>query len=139
MNILIGGTTLEVTNCIPFQHPNGKRELRITLPQNIIGYDDLVAVLEGETSKIVLTKDDGNTHTFAGYETTYELTSKTENDVRVWYIVMFCVAEAERRASEAKATAIALERIVAMQNETIAAQAAEVELLNDTLLEVLMG
>ena len=138
MNILIGGTNLEIMECTPYQHPNGKRELRIKLPQENIGYYELIDVLDGDTSKIIVTKNDEATSTYSGYETTYEVTSKEENEVKIWYVVMFCVAEAERRASEAKEQTIALENIVARQNEIIEAQNEEILLLNDTLLEMLM-
>lgn len=146
MKILIAGTELNVTKCFPYEAKNGKRTLEVTIPQSEIEYAALKEVLAASTGEIVLTKDDGTTQTFVGYTATYEITDKAENEVAVWYIVIQCTAEAERRAWEAQQKAAELElTVVALteannkQAETITAQAAEIELLNNTLLEVLMG
>lgn len=134
MKLLINGTKINVTNAYPYQHPNGKRELRITVPQTEIGYADLKELLKGDTGEIVLTKDDGTTEAFLGYHTTATITDKTENDVEVFYIVLDCVGEAERkaleadyRAKEAEKQAQALAELVEQQNQALAA-------LNEQLL-----
>lgn len=137
MKVLIGGTELTVKNCSPYEYQSGKRELRIWIPQSEIEYSDLKAVLDEEnTGVIVLTKDDGTTQTFSGYNTTYEITDKTENGVAVFYVVIKCVAEAERRALEAKAQAAELEKTVADQAALIADMAATIKNLNTQLLVV---
>ena len=137
MRVLIGGTELTVMNCYPHEYQSGKRELRIWIPQSEIEYSALKAVLNEEnTGEIVLTKDDGTTQTLVGYNTTYEITDKTESGVAVFYVVIQCVAEAERRALEAKAEAAALEKTVADQAALIDDMAAMLENLNTQLLMV---
>lgn len=123
MNILINGATLQATKAFPFEHANGKRELRVTIPQSEVEYSVLKELLNANEGEIVLTKDDGTTQTFVGYKTTYEITDKTENEVAVWYVVIYCTAEAERRAWEAQQKATALEQTVAEQAMVISAQA----------------
>lgn len=137
MKVLIGGTELTAKNCSPYEYQSGKRELRIWIPQSEIEYSALKAVLDEEnTGEIVLTKDDGTAQTFSGYNTTYEITDKTENGVAVFYVVIKCVAEAERRALEAKAQTAALEKTVADQAALIEKMAATIENLNAQLLVV---
>lgn len=143
MKILINGTEINVTNAYPFQHPNGKRELRITVPQTEIAYADLKEQLKGNAGEIVLTKDDGSTEAFLGYHTTATITDKTENDVEVFYIVLDCVGEAERkaleaeyRAKEAERQAQALAGLVAQQNQSIDALNEQNEMLMACVLEM---
>lgn len=137
MKILIGNTELTVKDCFPYEYQNAKRELRITIPQSEIDYSTLKTVLNEEnTGEIVLTKDDGTTQTFVGYNVTYTITDKTEDGVAVFYVVIQCVAEAERRALEAKAQAVALEKVVEDQAAVIKDMAAMIENLNNQLLMV---
>ena len=136
MKLNINATEINVTNAYAFQHPNGKRELRITVPQSEIGYADLKELLKGDTGEIVLTKDDGSTEAFIGYHTTATLTDKTENDVEVFYIVLDCVGEAERKALEAEYRAKELENLVAQQNVSINALNEQNEMLMACVLEM---
>ena len=137
MRILIGNTELTVINCYPYEYQNGKRELKIWIPQSEIEYSALKTVLNEEnTGEIVLTKDDGTTQTFVGYNTTYEITDKTEQGMAVFYVVIQCVAEAERRALEAQEKAKELERLVNNQATLINDQAAAIENLSQQLLVV---
>lgn len=146
MKILIAGTELNVLKCFPYERQSGKRTLEITIPQSEVEYSALKALLNANEGEIVLTKDDSTTQTFVGYKTTYEITDKTEEELAVWYIAIQCTAEAERRAWEAQQKATELETVLAQQaevinaqTETINAQTEEIAMLNDTLLEVLMG
>ena len=136
MKILIGGAEITVKKCFPYEYANGKRELRFTVSQSVIDYAALKEVLAANTGEIVLTKDDGTTQTLSGYNFTPEILDKTENEEAVFYVVIQCVAEAERRALEAKAQAAALEKTVAEQAELISTQAAAIESLNQQLLVV---
>lgn len=137
--LTINGTTLNVLVAYPYQYPSGKRELRITLPQEAIAYADLKELLKAHDGDIVLTKEDGTTETFVGYRTTASITDKVENETEVFYVVLDCVGEAERKALEAEARAKALEATVAQQGEIITAQASEVAMLNEQLLVVQMA
>lgn len=136
MKISIDTKELNVTDCYAFQHPNGKRILRITLPQSEIEYVDLIGILDNISGTIILTKDNGDIHIFAGYKTTYELTNKIVNDVKVFYIEIYCTEEAERKAAEASAKAALLEEKLTTQAQTIAMQDVYIKELNKSLLEV---
>lgn len=136
--LTINGTELIVLGAYPYQHPNGKRELRITLSQEVIPYGDLKALLKSCDGDITL-RDDGKFETFVGYRTTASITDKVENETEVFYVVLDCVGEAERKALEAEAKAKALEETVAQQGEIITAQAGEVAMLNEQLLVVQMA
>lgn len=140
MQILIGGKTIEAIKGYPFEHANGKRELRITIRQSDVTYEELKEVLASNTGEIVLTKSDGTTQTLCGYKTTYEITDKTEDETAVFYVVIQCVAEAERRALEAQQKATTLENIVSeqtavinAQSEKLKMQAAEIEAQSEVL------
>lgn len=137
MKILIGNIEIAISQCYPFEYANGKRELRITIPQSSIDYSTLKEALKNNTDDIILTKGDGTTQTFVGYAKTFEITDKTEHDaitdtdVDVFYVVIQCVAEAERRALEAQQKATVLEDIVAEQSAVINAQAEQVMMLEE--------
>lgn len=110
MEIAIGATELSVTSCYAYQYPNGKRELRITVPQSEIMYSDLKELLKSCDGEIAMTNDGGSVQIFSGYKTTYTITDRTEEDgTEVFYAVLECVGEAERRALEAVARAKAAE------------------------------
>ena len=122
MKIRIGTAALKTTGCYAYQHPNGKRELRITIPQTEIGYGELKALLKSKEGDIVLTDDNGMEQTFSGYRTTYTITDKVEDGEEVFYVVLDCVGEAERRALEAQARAAEAEAQVADLKQTVEAQ-----------------
>lgn len=137
--ITINGTELGALEAYPYQYPNGKRELRITIPQNAIPYGELKELLKAQDGDITLTHDDGKVETFVGYKTTASITDKVEGEQEVFYVVLDCVGEAERKALEAEAKAKALEATVAQQGEVITAQANQVAALNEQLLVVQMA
>lgn len=130
MEIRIGDTALAVSGCYAYQHPSGKRELRITVPQSEIGYSDLKELLKSCDGEITMTDGNGATQTFSGYKATYTITDKAEEDgTEVFYVTIDCVGEAERRALEAvakakaaEAQAEALRQTVERQEEQIAEQ-----------------
>lgn len=137
--VTINGTDLGVFEAYPYQYPNGKRELRITIPQVAIAYADLKALLKSCDGDITLTEEDGTAKSFVGYKTTASITDKVEDEQEVFYVVLDCVGEAERKALEAEAKAKALEATVAQQGEVITAQANQVAALNEQLLVVQMA
>lgn len=123
MEITIGATGLSVTSCYAYQHPSGKRELRITVPQSEIGYGSLKELLKSCSGEIVMTDSSGTEQTFVGYKTTYTITDKTEEDgTEVFYVILDCVGEAERRALEAVAKAKAAQEQAEALGQTMAAQ-----------------
>lgn len=137
--LTINNATLNAVNAYAYQYPNGKRELRVTIPQESVAYADLKALLKSCDGDIVLSHEDGGTETFVGYKTTASITDKVENGTEVFYVVLDCVGEAERKALEAEAKAKALEGIVAQQGEIINTQADQMAALNEQLLVVQMA
>lgn len=137
MKILISGTELNIKKYAAREQPNGKRYLEVTILQNEVEYAALKEILSANTGEIIITKDDGTTQTLSGYTFTPEITDKVEADgTAVFYIVIQCVAEAERRALEAKAEAAELRKTVAEQAALISAMTAALENLNQQLLVV---
>lgn len=142
MKLTINATEINVTNAYPYQRPNGKRELRITVPQTEIEYAELKELLKGDTGEIVLTKEDGSAEAFLGYHTTAAITDKvekiiigeTENNVEVWYIELDCVGEAERKALEAEYKAKEAERKTQALAQLLEQQNLELAALNEQLL-----
>lgn len=128
MEIRIGNRELQVSECYAYQHQSGKREMRITVPQSEIMYSDLKELLKSCDGEIAMTNDSGSVQIFSGYKTTYTITDRTEEDgTEVFYVILDCVGEAERRALEAVAKAKAaqeqaeaLRRMVSAQEERIA-------------------
>lgn len=121
MNILVGTTTLNVTNCYAYRYQNGKLVLKIDVPQTEIAHDDLKNLIKTNTADIVLTYDDGSTETFSGFSYTLTILDKDET----YYVEVECISETERKVAS-------MQRDISSQNDTI-------EELNDTLLEVLLG
>lgn len=144
-SIKIGDTILEVLNCYAYQYPSGKRELRITVPQTEIGYSDLRELLKSCDGEIAMTDGNGTVQTFVGYKTTYTITDKAEEDgTEVFYVVLDCVGEAERRALEAiakakaaEAQAEALRRTVERQEEQIAEQEGRIAEMTENEADLL--
>lgn len=127
MKVLISSTEITINEGYAFEYASGKRELRLTIPQANIEYAGLKELLAANTGEIVLTNDDGTTQTFSGYKFTPEITDKTENDEAVFYVVIQCVAEAERKALEAIAQVVELSgAVIALKEEN--------QLLNEELL-----
>lgn len=126
MEIKIGETILNVSDCYAYQHPSGKRELRITVPQSEIMYSDLKELLKSCDGEIAMTNDSGSVQIFSGYKTTYTITDKHENGTEVFYIVLECVGEAERRALEAVARAAAAEEQTEALRQMVAAHGEQI-------------
>jgi len=137
MKILISGTELNIKKYAAREQQNGKRYLEITILQNEVEYAALKEILAANTGEIIITKDDGTTQTLSGYTFTPEITDRAEADgTAVFYIVIQCVAEAERRALEAKAEVAELRKTVAEAEALISTMTAALENLNQQLLVV---
>lgn len=135
MKIQIGGIEVNVKSCSARELQNGTRFLHIAFLQSEIEYAALKELLAANTGEIILTKDDDTKRTFSGYTFTPEVTDKEEEDgTKVYFVVIKCVAEAERQALEAKAKAAELEQVAADQAKTINTLTATVESLNQQML-----
>ncbi len=137
MEIRIGDTALAVSGCYAYQHPSGKRELRITVPQSEIGYGSLKGLLKSCSGEIVMTDSSGTEQTFVGYKTTYTITDKTEEDgTEVFYVILDCVGEAERRALEAVAKAKAAEAQAEALGQTVERQEGQITEQEERIAEM---
>lgn len=130
MKIVVGETTLEATSCKPYRYTAGKLVLQISVPDGVIGVDDFATLLKSNTSDIQVLDDDNNiVGAYVGFRQSADVTRKNDNSV---------YAEVENTSEAAFQNSIYQQKIVA-QDETIAQQEAEIEMLNDTLLVVIMG
>lgn len=143
MKIVVMDTTLEVTSCRAHRYGNGKLVLEINIPDGVIGTDDCSVLLKSNTGDIqVLSDDDTVKEIHAGFRQSVRV---SKNDDGTVYAEVENVSEAEfqngilRQKITTQDEEIAeLNATVTSQNETMKAQKEELELLNDTLLEVLM-
>lgn len=127
-SIKIGDMVLEVLNCYAYQYQSGKRELRMTILQEEIGYSDLKELLKSSSGEIILTDEDGNTQTFSGYKNSFTITDKTEdNGEEIFDITIDCVGEAERKALESVAKAKEIQEQADILKQTIQAQEMRIE------------
>lgn len=143
MNITLAGTTVTATQCLSYEHANGKRELRVVIPQSEITYTDLKALLAVNDGIIVETKDDGTTTTYVGYTEIERISEEKLAGVDVYKITFLCVAEAERRAreaqqqvAEAKQQIVGLSTELAKQTEYVAELEEAVALADETTIEL---
>lgn len=137
MEIRIGNRALAVSGCYAYQHPSGKRELRITVPQSEIGYGSLKELLKSCDGEIVMTDGSGKEQTFAGYKTTYTITDRQEDGTEVFYVVLDCVGEAERRALEAVTKAKAAQEQAEALGQKVAAQEAQIAEMTENEADLL--
>lgn len=140
MKIQIGGIEVNVKSCAARELQNGTRFLQITFLQSEIEYAALKELLENNTGEIILTREDNTTQTFSGYKFTPEITDKVdETGEKIYFVVVKCVAEAERQALEAKAKAAELEKVTADQARTINTLTVTIESLNQQMLILQMA
>lgn len=140
MKVLINLSELTVLNCYAYRYSNGKLVLRIEIPQSDISHDDLKTLLKENAGDIIAIKDDGTTETFTGFHYQVRISdSETPEGVEIHSCEIECVSENEFQIGILQRTVAQQNAVIESQNQTINAQASEIALLNDTLLEVLMG
>lgn len=141
MKILVGETEIPVVNCYAYRYPTGRLVLNIDVIYDVISHDALRAIFVDNSSDIVLTKDDGKTETFTGFYHQVKVSDNVrETDgTEIHSCEIECVSESEfqlgilqRKVQEQDAT-------IAANNATIEKQNQEIQALNDTLLETIMG
>lgn len=137
ITLTIGSTTLEL-NSFAKKWDKGRGVFaEIRIPSTAISYDELKALFTGNQHDLIVTEEDGSVETFSGYG---ELDGIKESISEGLYIVtQYCTETAMHLLNEARKQIVAQNDVIASQNETIEAQAEEIAILNDTLLEVLMG
>ena len=135
MNLTIGNTTIEITSCTRMRDTKRGFYLDITIPKENIGMEDLYNLLDGCTETIIVTDENGAVTEYVGFKTLGPFT--IENGA--YKISQICTSEYEAQLSLAQAKIAEQDAKLATQEETINAQREEIAMLNDTLLEVLMG
>lgn len=143
MKLFINGTEINVMDAHTYEHPNGRRELDVTVPKDEITFAELEELFErSETtsSNIVVTRDDGSTEAFIGYGTRNpQITSKyvkdrDGNEVKVYVVTTYCVSEMERKALEAEYKAKEAEKQAQTLAELVEQQKQALAALNEQLL-----
>ena len=137
ITLTIGSTTLEL-NSFAKKWDKGRGVFaEIRIPSEAISYDELKALFKDNQHDLIVTEEDGSVETFSGYG---ELDGIKESISEGLYIVtQYCTETAMHLLNEARKQIVAQNDVIASQNETIEAQAEEIAILHDTLLEVLMG
>ena len=161
--LTIGSTSIEITSCTKKRDIKRGFYLDLYIPQTSIGMDELFALLNNNEENIVITEADGTESTYIGFKQLGAFSC----EAGVYNVAQVCTSEYEAQLSLAQnkmaeqnkviesmqstidTQALALEdhakvivdqtAAIEAQTETITAQTAELELLNDTLLELLMG
>lgn len=135
MNLTINETTIEITSCTRMRDTKRGFYLDIQIPKDNIGMEDLYSLLDGCTETIIVTDENGAVTEYVGFKTLGPFT--IENGA--YKIFQICTSEYEAQLSLAQAKIAEQDAKLATQEETINAQREEIAMLNDTLLEVLMG
>ena len=157
MKVLVNNAELDVLNCYPYRFNNGKLVLRMEILQANIEHDALKALLKANTGDVVQINDDGTQTSYSGFQHAVSITDKEEviDNVaqEIYFIEIECKSESdyligvlwseiEKQKNEIetqKNEILAQSNLIVQQINTINAQADEILLLNDTLLEILMA
>ena len=160
--LTIGETTLELNSFRKIRDKVVGVYAEIKIPTTAISHDDLKALFTDNQNDLIVTEDDSTT-TYSGYAQLDEIREKGG----VYTVIQICTSEAIHLLNEARKqietqhgtitkmqstidtqtkaledhAKVIVDQTAAIeeQTETITAQTAELELLNDTLLELLMG
>ena len=134
MNLVIGNTVIEITNCTRMRDTKKGFYLDITIPKKAMGMDELYALFNGNLEPIMVIEDDGTENTYLGFKETGSFA--LEGDF--YKIAQICTSEYEAQLSIAQKKIADQDAVIDNQNKVIEAQTEEIILLNDTLLEMLM-
>ena len=138
--LVIGETILNVLNCRAEERINGKRELVVRLLQTEIEAKELQALFKNNTGDITYMVDDVVKEIYSGYKTPATITlDTTAAGEEIYKVVAPCVGEVERKVLEMQAIVNTQNIKIQAQAATIENQTKEIELLNATLLEQILG
>lgn len=135
MKLTIGNTTIEITNCTKRRDVKRGFYLDLYIPQASIGMDELFNLLNNNEEHIVITEADGTESVYVGFKQLGALSC----EAGVYNVAQVCTSEYEAQLSLTQNKVAEQNKVIKNQTEAIKAQTAELELLNDTLLELLMG
>ena len=140
--LTIGSVTLELNSFNKIRDKIIGVYADIKIPTSAISYADLKALFTDNTEDLIVTDDEGGTTTYSGYEKLDELKEKDG----VYTVIQVCTSEAIHLLNEARKQIADQQKIIDTQGakieeqeELITLQAEEIILLNDTLLEMLIG
>lgn len=129
MILRIGTTEIAITEN-PVRRRDTKRGffLDITIPKDNIGMEELYNLLSTNETDIAVVNDDGTENVYKGFKEVGSFALENGN----YHIAQVCTSEYEAQLS-------LMQNKVVEQNKIIEAQNEEIVMLNDTLLEVIMG
>jgi hypothetical protein len=128
MILRIGTTIIDITSCTRMRDAKRGFYLDLNIPKENIGMEELYNLLDGCTDTIVVTDDEGNVSEYVGFKTLGSFAVENGS----YRVAQVCTSEYEAQLSIAQSK-------IAEQDETIQAQAEEIAILNETLLEMLMA
>jgi hypothetical protein len=161
--LTIGSTTIEITSCTKRRDVKRGFYLDLYIPQANIGMDELFSLLNNNEENIIITEADGTESVYVGFKQLGALSC----EAGVYNVAQVCTSEYEAQLSLAQNKLVEQNKVIesmqsvidtqsaalenhakvivdqtdaiSAQTEIIQAQTAELELLNDTLLELLVG
>lgn len=133
--LTIGNTTIEITSCTKRRDVKRGFYLDLYIPQANIGMDELFNLLNNNEEHIVITEADGTESVYVGFKQLGALSC----EAGVYNVAQVCTSEYEAQLSLTQNKVAEQNKVIEDQTEAIKAQTAELELLNDTLLELLMA
>ena len=133
--LTIGSTTIEITSCTKRRDVKRGFYLDLYIPQANIGMDELFNLLNNNEEHIVITEADGTESVYVGFKQLGALSC----EAGVYNVAQVCTSEYEAQLSLTQNKVAEQNKVIEDQTEAIKAQTAELELLNDTLLELLMA
>ena len=126
MNVLVNGTTLNVTNAYA-ERENSMIICTVIVPQSEMDYADIKALFKGNTEDIIYTKEDGSTELFSGFSYKNILDDDESNQ----YIVKLTSDEHSFQLGRNRQ----LEADKASLQSTVASKEMEISNLNVTISE----
>lgn len=133
--LTIGSTTIEITDFTKIRNAVVGVYAEIKFPKKTITSADVWALFDNNQHDLVVTEEDGSITTYKGYSEC-ESVKETKDE---FLVTQICASEAMHRVNEANKQIENLEKDNATLQAEVIAQNEEIVMLNDTLLEVLMG
>lgn len=126
MNVLVNGTTLNVTNAYA-ERENGMIICTVIVPQSEMEYTDVKALFKGNTEDIIYTNDSEEQKIFSGFS----FASILDDDANSQYIIKLTADEYAFQLGRNRE----LEADKANLEGTVASKEAEISTLNATISE----
>lgn len=134
MNVLVNGTTLNVTNAYA-ERENGMIICTVIVPQTEMDYADVKALFKGNTEDIIYTNDSEEQKIFSGFS----FASILDDDANGQYIIKLTADEYAfqlGRNRELEVNNAYLENALVSKNVVIAENATTIKNLQSTISEL---